>query len=266
MRTVAPHRPRSRSIHHRARAWATVVVIAGTLLAVTAAPAHAAPPPALPAASDAEQARWQPAFDYDTDGCYPTPAVGPDGTLNPGLNPSGALDGGCRDRSDLDNTNSYVRSRCDDSGWCAHLYDLYFEKDQVIPGWDPFGHRHDIEHVVVWVRDGIAQYVATSAHGDYTVHPRTAVTWQGTHPRIVYHKDGPSTHCFRLASATETPENHHGTWRFPDLVGWNHFPTGVRDILTAADFGSASLGISDAAFGHNLAEAMPPGIDFDPYG
>ncbi|MEJ7833848.1 MAG: NPP1 family protein [Nocardioides sp.] len=63
--------------------------------------------------------RWQPAMDYDVDGCYPTPAVGPGGTLNPGLRNSGALNGQCHDASDLDNANMYARSRCDADGLCG---------------------------------------------------------------------------------------------------------------------------------------------------
>ncbi|WP_433272661.1 NPP1 family protein [Actinosynnema sp. CS-041913] len=54
-----------------------------------------------------------------TAGCYPVPAVGRNGVVASGLNPSAAVDGNCRDRSDLDNTNSYVRSKRN-HGCCAH--------------------------------------------------------------------------------------------------------------------------------------------------
>lgn len=230
--------------------------------------AWAEPPPALPENAEAADAKWQPAFDYDTDGCYPTPAIGVDGSIAEGLNNSGALNGNCRDQSDLDNTNSYARSTCN-NGWCAHLYDLYFEKDQVVPGWDAFGHRHDIEHVVVWVnqeRDQ-AEYVSTSAHGDYDTRPSSEVPWEGTHAKVVYHKDGAGTHAFRHATGNdEPPENHYGVWQYPDLVSWERFPEGIRDALVSADFGSASLAISDGAFRDNLDKAKPADIPFDPHG
>ncbi len=226
--------------------------------------AWAAPPQALPANYTEADGRWQPAFDYDTDGCYPTPAISPAGVVAGGLKNSGALNGECRDQSDLDNTNSYARSKCNNN-WCAHLYDLYFEKDQAVAGIDCCGHRHDIEHVVVWVSGGQAQYVSTSAHGNYSTQPRSQVAWEGTHPKVVYHKDGASTHCFRLAGATEQPENHYRAWQYPDLVSWDRFPSGVRDTLVRADFGSASLAIKDGAFESNLAKAKPSGIPFDPY-
>jgi hypothetical protein len=97
------------------------MIVAGTalaLVAVTATPALAAPPAKLPGNAEAIESKWQPAYDYDTDGCYPTPAIGPDGRVNGGLNPTGSLSGECHDPSDLDSTNGYARYQCD-NGWCA---------------------------------------------------------------------------------------------------------------------------------------------------
>lgn len=247
--------------------FAVSAVSGAALLAVALPPAAwAEPPAALPASFDEADGKWQPAFDYDGDGCYPTPAIGPDGAIAEGLKPSGALNGNCHDQSDLDNTNSYSRAKCNDNGWCAYLYDLYFEKDQALDGVDDaFGHRHDIEHVVVWVHQGEAKYVSTSAHGNYDKHPGSEVAWEGTHPKIVYHKDGASTHCFRLANHDEQPENHYGTWQYPDLVSWDNFPSGIREELTGADFGKASLGIEDGAFEQNLEKARPEEVPFNAY-
>ncbi|MFJ5831517.1 NPP1 family protein [Streptomyces sp. NPDC093089] len=243
------------------------LALTGALALLIALPnsALAAPPTALPANADGLEQTFQPAFDYDTDGCYPTPAIGPDGTLNGGLNPSGALNGQCRDSWDLTNTNGYARYKCN-NGWCAILYGLYFEKDQAVPGSSLGGHRHDWEHVVVWVRDNQAQYVSTSAHGDFVTNARDRIRWDGTHPKVVYHKDGIGTHCFRPANTNdEPPENHQHTWQFPSLVGWNGYPAGLRDKLSRADFGSAHFGLKDANFAAHLAKAKPAGITFDPY-
>lgn len=237
-------------------------VVGSAIALVVALPgsALADPPKALPGNAEALEQTFQPAYDYDTDGCYPTPAIGPDGTLNGGLNPSGAPNGQCRDASDLDNTNGYARSTCN-NGWCAVMYGLYFEKDQASVG----GHRHDWEHVVVWVQGDQARYVSTSAHGGFTTYARDQVRWDGNHPKIVYHKDGLSTHAFRLANADdEPPENHHGTWQFPTLVGWNGYPAGLRDKLSQADFGSANFGLKDGNFAAHLQKAKPSGIPFDP--
>jgi hypothetical protein len=226
--------------------------------------AWAAPPQKLPGSAPTEDLRWQPALDYDTDGCYPTPAIGPTGMLNGGLKNSGSLRGDCRDASDLDNTNAYSRSKCN-NGWCAYMYGFYFEKDQAVAGVDCCGHRHDFEHIVAWVNNDQVQYVSTSAHGNYNTYARSQVPFEGTHPKAVYHKDGGSTHHFRIAGFNEVPENHYGSWQYPTLVGWNNFPAGIRDILTQANFGAANLALKDGSFESDLAEAMPSGIAFDPY-
>ncbi|WP_415952853.1 NPP1 family protein [Streptomyces sp. KLOTTS4A1] len=236
-------------------ALTAVITFAGTALA--------APPPPLPRNADALDQTYQPAYDYDTDGCYPTAAIGPDGTVNGGLKPSGALNGQCRDASDLEQVNGYSRAKCN-NGWCVILYALYFEKDQALPGIGLGGHRHDWEHVAVWVKDGRAEYVSTSAHGQFDIHTREQIRWDGTHPKIVYHKDGIGTHCFRPANGNdEPPENHYGTWQFPDLVGWNGYPPGVREKLASYDFGSAHFGLKDSSFASHLAAALPPGVPLD---
>ena len=241
-------------------------VVAGTIMMVLlVAPgvAFAAPPAKLPGNATAAEQKWQPAYDYDTDGCYPTPAIGPDGTLNGGLKPTGALNGQCRDQSDLDNTNGYGRAKCN-NGWCAYAYALYFEKDQVIANIQS-GHRHDWEHVVVWVQNDQARYVATSAHGQFNVSAASAVRFEGTHAKVVYHKDGVGSHAFRLANANDEPaENHYHVWQYPTLVGWNGYPAGIRDKLSGADFGSAIFDLKDSNFNGMLQRALPSGIAFNP--
>ncbi|MFH8757090.1 NPP1 family protein [Streptomyces atroolivaceus] len=242
-----------------------VVASAIALVIASASSALAAPPTALPSNADAMEQAFQPAYDYDTDGCYPTPAIGSDGTIAAGLKTTGAVNGSCRDAVDLDNTNGYARSKCN-NGWCAVMYGLYFEKDQAVAGSGLGGHRHDWEHVVVWVQNNEARYVSTSAHGDFDIFASDRIRWDGTHPKIVYHKDGVSTHCFRPANANdEPPENHYHQWRFPGLVGWNGYPAGLRDKLVQADFGSAVFGLKDGNFAGHLEKARPAGIPFDPY-
>ncbi|MFC4866470.1 NPP1 family protein [Streptomonospora arabica] len=257
----APSPGRARAGRRRA---GLALAAAAALAVLPASPAFADPPEALPADATAPDRTWQPAFDYDTDGCYPTPAIGADGTVATGLKTSGALNGSCRDGWDLDNTNSYARAKCDPSGWCAHMYALYFEKDQTVHGC--CGHRHDLEHVIVWVKDDQARYVSASAHGDYDTRAASDIRWEGTHAKIVYHKDGASTHAFRFAADhDDPPENHDGTWQYPDLVSWNNFPSGIREKLVAADFGSARLALKDGNFEADLEKAEPSGIEFDPH-
>ena len=238
------------------------------LLSVIPAAAWAAPPPALPASAPEGDRTWQPALDFDTDGCYSTPAIGPDGTINGGLAMGGTVNGQCRDLSDLQNTNVYSRSKCN-NGWCAYLYGYYFEKDQVSWGPGSAGHRHDWEHIIVWVQDGHARFMSVSQHSGYQIKPESELQFEGgTHPKAVYHKDGGSTHCFRFpktGGGDEPPENHEGVWQVKGLVGWDNYPAGIRDRLVAADFGAATFKLTDARFGNALAGGKPAGVSLDPY-
>ncbi|WP_328520332.1 NPP1 family protein [Kribbella sp. NBC_00359] len=265
MTESAPPPPRRR----RAKRLLGVVLGTTALLITSAAAAYAAPPPSLPQNANGYEQSFSPAYDYDTDGCYATPAIGPDGTLNPGLNPTGAVNGNCRDQSDLDNSQTYARSKCN-NGWCAVVYASYFEKDQAVPGSSLGGHRHDFEHVISWINQSTNQveYVTTTQHASQVTYARSQVRFDGTHPKVVYHKDGASTHFFRLANSNdEPPENHYHDWRYPPLVGWDGWPsTSLRDTLMTADFGSATIKITDKddRFRSLLTNSKPAGIPFDP--
>ena len=244
-------------------ARASVVALLATVgLVVPAVPARAEPPPeALPEAASLAHKKWQPAMDYDANGCYPTPAIGPDGSLNEGLNNTGDPNGACRDESDLENVNVYARSRCDQSGWCAHMYYFYFQKDQAVPGpTDEGGHRHDWESVVVWVRHDQIRFVSASGHGEYEEKPAGDFQMEGTHPKIVYHKEGGSTHAFRFAEDGEVLANHKGTWQYPDVVSWNGYPPGIRTTLLAADWGGPSFGLKDQPNCTSLDDATKLGV------
>ena len=240
-------------------AGAAAVIVLGT-----AGVALAAPPAALPGNADAAETRWQPAYDYDTDGCYPTPAIGPTGTLNGGLKPSGALNGNCRDQSDLDNTNGYSRYRCDERVVRLRVRAVLRE--------GPGGQRHrERAPARLGARRGVGRErhrpvrVDVGARAASSSAPRARCAWDGTHPRIVYHKDGAGSHAFRLANASDDPpENHYRSWRYPTLVGWNGYPAGIRAVLSAANFGSAVFDLSDARFAGMLRTAMPAGIPFNP--
>ena len=175
----------------------------------------------------------------------------------------------CRDESDLDNNNVYVRTRCN-NGWCAYMYDYYFEKDVGLENiFDVAGHRHDWEHVVVFVEGDELRLVSVSAHGEYEKKAATDDTLYidgDTHAKVVYHKDGAGTHAFRFASKNDDNiENHKGEWFRGPLVGWKSgFPGDTRNILSAHDFGSANLGIKDDSFSNQLKRARNEVVtDFD---
>ncbi|MGP3979619.1 NPP1 family protein [Streptomyces sp. KR80] len=220
----------------------------------------------LPQNASGLEQTFSPAYDYDKDGCYATAAIDSNGTLNPGLKLGGDVNGRCRDKVQLDNSNTYSRAKCN-NGWCAIMYASYFEKDQATLGPGAIGHRHDWEHVVAWVNNNEVQYVSSSQHSGWKWYPRSQVRFDGSHPKVVYHKDGASTHFFRLANNNdEPPENHTGGWFFPRLVGWDDgYPSGLRDKLMNANFGAATIKISEGRFNDALAAAKPADIPFNPY-
>ncbi|MFJ8045239.1 NPP1 family protein [Kitasatospora sp. NPDC096147] len=256
--------------HRTARRTGTLLGAALLVLGLPATAARADSLPNLPQRAGGHEASFSPAYDYDTDGCYAVAAIAPDGTLNPGLKTSGAVNGSCHDQSDLDRSQTYARSKCN-NGWYAIVYASYFEKDQTVSGC--CGHRHDWEHVISWVDQASdrVEYLTVTQHSGQTTYPRSAVRFDGTHPKVVYHKDGlPAlTHLFRLANANdEPPENHYHSWRQPPIVDWNGWPsTALRDRLNNADFGSATIKTTDRddRFRALLNASRPAGIAFDPW-
>ncbi|KAI5918137.1 necrosis inducing protein-domain-containing protein [Camillea tinctor] len=225
------------------------------------------PPTALPERATDNDKKWQPALDFDTDSCYNVPAVDAEGNVAKGLdhNYSGPSED-CRDASDLDNNNVYSRQRCN-NGWCAYLYDYYFEKDVAVPYVaDAGGHRHDWEHIAVFVQNDEAKFVAVSQHGKYDARAADKVRWDGTHPKAVYHKDGGTTHNFRFANEDDDNiENDKGVWFLGALVSYNGFPSdSIRDAMMNNDWGHASVAIKDASFPGNLDRARGDNLpEFD---
>jgi lysophospholipase L1-like esterase len=265
MSDLSPHRLPHRRTALIAAGITVVLATFGVLVPASSATAAVPDPPrALPQNATQADLKWQPDLDYDTDGCYNVPAIGPDGTISQGLDhdyTTGSAD--CRDKSDLDNTNAYSRQRCN-SGWCVYLYDYYFEKDVGLENVDDVGgHVHDWEHIAVWVQNDQAKWVSASQHGNYEVKAASDVRWDetGTHPKLVYHKDGSafsSTHNFRFATgADEQLENYYKEWQRSTLVSYNGFPSGLRDKLFSHSFGDATIAIKDPTFSGDLERAMP---------
>ncbi|MFF7736308.1 NPP1 family protein [Streptomyces sp. NPDC007984] len=218
-----------------------------------------------------KQEMFQPLFDYDSDGCYPAPAVDARGNLNGGLNNSGSITGGCK-TGHLGNANTYSRAKCDKgTGWCGIVYALYFEKDQVVAGADAFGHRHDWEAAVVWYHgnDEWPSYVSVSAHGDYTTKRFNDVERVGKRFKVVYHKDGASTHAFRFAKFQEQAEAWGpDNWDRPNLVPYDSLWGTNRTAWTAlanSDWGKANFPLQDKGdrFRNALNKAKPSDISFN---
>jgi hypothetical protein len=175
-----------------------LVSLASLIASSAADDSTVVPPPALPQFATDSDAKYSPVLDYDTDSCYNVPAIGIDSNGNTLISQGlGHKNVGyttwCRDQSDLDNTNAYSRQRCNND-WCAYMYDYYFEKD-VQQSYDlaDAGHTHDWEHIIVWVKSGDVQFVSCSKHGNWESKVAEIVLFDGTHPKMVYNKDGISS-------------------------------------------------------------------------
>lgn len=212
--------------------------------------------------------RLAPVFDFDGDGCLPSAGISRSGQQNAGLGTTGSITGDCRSTNFLDTSNTLHRHTCTSSNgaqYCGHFYALYFEKDQVLAGWDIFGHRHDWEHVAVWTIDGVITHVSASAHGDMDIRVVADVPFDGSHPKIVYHKDGPGTHAFRFAKDNESAENPYGRFVTPTLTSWYNVTgdavsnTEMRTRLNNFDYGKATIPLKSSNFLTNINRFKPSG-------
>jgi hypothetical protein len=225
----------------------------------------------LPIATTEEAERFAVLFDFDTDSCYPSPAISKDGEMNGGLKPTGSITGECRDKAQLDNSNTYYRKasiKKDGVEYSVHMYALYFKKDQFLPGVG--GHRHDWEFALVWTKDRALTHASFSAHGTVTTTPKGELHFdpgKENHAKVVYHKDGIKTHSFRFATKDEegdkNAENDLKKWLTPTIVNWDTMKTGalsneeLRKKLNEHDFGEANCSFNDKNFPGEIAKNSP---------
>lgn len=225
----------------------------------------------LPEAASDEAKLFAVAFDFDTDSCYPSPAISTRGELNPGL-PSGVVYvRPCRERSQLTNSNTYHREvsiRRRGRTYTVHMYALYFMVDRNWAG----GHRHDWEYALVWLTDGRLTHGSRSAHGGLKTLPVAELEFDPGRRntlKIVYHKNWGRTHAFRFAHSDErgdeNAENHLRRWVTPTLVDWFEMKSDdvsnrqLRRKLNNHDFGSANCSVNNHNFPNNIAKNPPAG-------
>lgn len=135
--------------------------------------------------------KYHPVFDFTGNSCFPAAAVSRLGKQNGGLKPSGTVTGDCRKHDFLTASNTYHRyasQTINGIEYSAHMYALYFEKDQAADQIGQ-GHRHDVETVIIYFTNHQPTHVAASAHSGYTLLAWNDVPKEGNHPKIKYFKD-----------------------------------------------------------------------------
>ncbi len=191
------------------------------------------------------QEEYQPYFSK-TSGCYPYTAVDMDGNWNKGLKDSGSASGSC---SSQNYQQVYVRQKMIDSNTLALMYAYYFPKDNGFI-FASLGHRHDWEHVIVFVRNygtSSEQLVgaAYSAHGG--VSATTSPNKSGKHVFIKYGYNGSITHSF--------VEGSSGNRNQQVLIRWAALSNAARSTLSTEDYGESVVPINNAKFNSEIDEA-----------
>ncbi|KAF7895743.1 uncharacterized protein EAF01_009705 [Botrytis porri] len=178
-------------------------------------------------------------------GCQPYSAVDGYGNTSGGLQDSGSPSGGCRDQS---KGQTYVRG-----GWSGGRYGImyawYFPKDQPIPGNVVGGHRHDWEHVVVWVNNpSVANpvLIGAGASGHGKMKKTTNPQRQGDRVKVEYFTTFPTNHELQF---TDT------LGRDLPMMWYDFLPAASKTALQNTDFGKAVCPLNDANFANNLVKA-----------
>jgi hypothetical protein len=245
----------------------TIFIVLGLVL--LAIPLISAVDKLIEAAPD-EAKKFAVAFDFDKDSCYPAAAISKEGEINGGLKPTGGITGECRDKKQLENSNTYYRKgsiKKDGVDYAVHMYALYFPKDQFISN-TPIeaGHRHDWEYALVWTKNGEVTHASVSAHGGIATEEKGRLHFDEGKPntvKVVYHKDDVKTHAFRFAKEDEkgdqSAENDLKRWVTPDLVDWHSMNGELRRKLNEKDFGDANCPVNDNHFANEIAKKPPAG-------
>lgn len=229
----------------------------------------------LDAAAGSEASNWAAVFDFDGDGCLPSPAISRAGVQNPGLNKTGDVTGNCRGDDQLSNSNTYYRQQCVQEGadrYCVNMYALYFMKDQVSNGLSA-GHKHDFEFALVWLKNGALTDASYSHHGKVTTKGKSELPFNDAlehHVKFVYHKDDAhgGTHAMRFAKPDEYAENPSKQWVTPTLVDWYQMQGAganavtitnlqMRQKLNKFDYGKANCSVNDGNFKSEITKAVP---------
>ncbi|RLN48873.1 hypothetical protein BBJ28_00017291 [Nothophytophthora sp. Chile5] len=182
-----------------------------------------------------------------SNGCHPYPAVDEDGNTSGGLKPTGSASAGCKGSG----YGSQVYGRITTyEGVYAIMYSWYMPKDSPISG---LGHRHDWEHVVVWVDDitlasPTIVAVSPSAHSGYNIYyPPDSDTLDGYSAKVDYSSSWLVVN-HALDSTSDAGETQ-------DLIMWDQLTDAARTALEDTDFGDANVPMKDANFETKLGNA-----------
>uniref|UniRef100_H3G5R1 Necrosis inducing-like protein NPP1 type n=1 Tax=Phytophthora ramorum TaxID=164328 RepID=H3G5R1_PHYRM len=181
-----------------------------------------------------------------TNGCHPYPAVNYKGETGGGLKTKGAPSAGCKGSGW--GSQVYGRAAWHRDVW-AIMYSWYFPKDSPSTG---LGHRHDWEHVIVWIDNPDVENpkilaVTPSAHSGYSKQvPPNADSVDGTSAKVEYKSKWPINHA--LESTSQGGD-------FQDLIMWDQLSENARRALNSVPWGDANTPMNDGNFLPKLDKA-----------
>ena len=227
-------------------------------------------------------------FDFDRDSCLASSPIIQDGTdykANEGLDVknTGGLSDNCSYVDQLASADVLYKNVCAvtphsiTESYCAQVFAIYTVKDM---SGKSAGHAHDLEHVVLWMKNGKVDEVGTSAHDGLTnkivrLFPR--LSRYSDKPNynsftVVYHKDGGTTHALRPSKSAElkeyettynleAAENPTERWFTPNIVNVDSsiVPDTYKAVVKNGDWGSAKLKIKDDETVRKFLNSKLPG-------
>lgn len=130
------------------------------------------------------------------------------------------------------------------------MYAWYMPKDQPNSGNVAGGHRHDWEHIVVWLDDANKANptllgAAASSHSGYTT-TKTPQTIDGTHPQVEYFTNFPTDHELQFKTS---PGKEYPMW------DWATMPDVTKNALATTNWGKANVPFIDANWEPKLDKA-----------
>jgi hypothetical protein len=203
-------------------------------------------PETAPTTSEAALAlKFKPQL-HISNGCHPYAAVDADGNTNAGLGVNKLLTS-CKGSP----RGSQVYGRVTEySGAVAIMYAWYFPRDLMVsPVW--IGHRHDWEHIIVWV-DSLSKnaellsVTARSLLGYKVYSPPDADKMDGNSAKIKYTWLIHSQHY--LAATTKAGE-------LQDLVMWENLTEPAREALDNTEYFLSMAPVGTDKFLENVAKA-----------
>ena len=115
---------------------------------------------------------------------------------------------------------------------------------------------------MVWTTNDKLTHAYVSQHSGGDLEPISKLHFDAWCPecvKVVYHKNGGTTHAMRFAKENEKAENDTKYWVKPPIVDWWLMPAAIQSKLNTHGFGHADCSVCDARFPYAISHETPDG-------